>query len=253
MKGFAVAQSTLSIETATLPGAVPWGWRDIIRAILMSILGIVVLLVLLVIAMIVRQLMGAPSDLIVLTTSIEIGFYGIILLAVYWTTVRRYHSPWAELGLRPVPLGWLVLAPLLVVGMLAAGGAITAAIGALQGQPFVNPQVKDMTQGQQLTLTHLIVLLIGTAVVAPIVEELFFRGMLYPLLRRRLPAWIAIGANAAIVAVLHFIPILLPMLFLMGLLLTFVRARTNSVVPSILIHALNNAVFVLGIYAAFSG
>jgi membrane protease YdiL (CAAX protease family) len=75
--------------------------------------------------------------------------------------------------------------------------------------------------------------------------------MLYPLLRRRFPEWLAITANAAIFAALHFIPILLPMLFVMGLILTFVRARTNSVVPGILIHALNNMVFVLAIYAAF--
>jgi membrane protease YdiL (CAAX protease family) len=43
------------------------------------------------------------------------------------------------------------------------------------------------------------------------------------------------------------------MLFVMGLLLAFVRARTESIIPSIIIHALNNTVFVLGVYAAFQG
>ena len=38
-----------------------------------------------------------------------------------------------------------------------------------------------------------------------------------------------------------------------GLVLSLVRARTNSVVPGILIHALNNVVFVLAVYASFSG
>jgi membrane protease YdiL (CAAX protease family) len=68
------------------------------------------------------------------------------------------------------------------------GVVLTSAISALQGQPFVNPQVQDMSQGQHLTPLHLVMLLFGTAIVAPIVEELFFRGMLYPLLRRRFPA-----------------------------------------------------------------
>jgi len=248
-----MAQVALSAEPTMVPGAVPWGWRDIVRAIVLSIASLVVLLVLLVITIVVQQLMGTSNDLIVLTACVEIGFYGIILLAIYWTTVRRYHSPWAALGLRPVPLGWFVLAPLLTLGMLTVGVALTSAMSALQGQPFVNPQVNDMSQGQQLTPLHLILFLLGTAIVAPIVEELFFRGMLYPLLRRRLPAWLAIIANAAIFAALHFIPILLPMLFVMGLLLTFVRARTESIIPSIIIHALNNTVFVLGVYAAFRG
>jgi membrane protease YdiL (CAAX protease family) len=137
--------------------------------------------------------------------------------------------------------------------MMAVGAALASAISTIQGQPFVNPQVHDFSQGQQLTPLHLIVLLLGTAIVAPIVEELFFRGMLYPLMRRHLPAWFAIVLNAAIFAGLHFIPILLPMLFVMGLLLTFVRARTDSIVPGILIHALNNTIFVLGVYAAFQG
>jgi uncharacterized protein len=248
-----MAQLALSTEPTASVGTVPWGWRDIIRAMVLSAVSLVVLFVALVVAVVGRQLMGAAEDVIVLTASVEIGFYAIILLAIYWTTVRRYRSPWAALGIRPVPLGWLILAPLLVVGMLTLGAAITSAISAFQGQEFVNPQVDDMTQGQQLTPLHLIMLLLGVAVVAPIVEELFFRGMLYPLLRRRLPGWLAIVANAAIFAALHFIPILLPILFVMGLLLTFVRARTNSVIPGMLIHALNNTVFVLAIYATFSG
>jgi uncharacterized protein len=248
-----MAQIALSTEPMTIPDAVPWRWRDIIRAIILSVVSLIVLFVLLVIAVVVRQLMGTSDDLIVLTAGIEIGFYSIILLAIYWTTVRRYRSPWAALGLRPVPLGWLLLAPILVLGMLTVGVALTSAISSLQGQPFVNPQVQDMSQGQQLTPLHLMMFLFGTAIAAPIVEELFFRGMLYPLLRQRLPVWLAIIANAAIFAALHFIPILLPMLFVMGLLLTFVRTRTNSIIPGILIHALNNAVFVLGVYAAFHG
>jgi uncharacterized protein len=247
-----MAQLAFSTEPAASIGAVPWGWRDIVRAIALSVVSLVVLFIALVVVVAGRQLMGVADDVIVMSASVEIGFYAIILLAIYWTTVRRYQSPWAALGLRPVPLGWLILAPLLVVGMLTLGAAITSAISAFQGQEFVNPQVNDMAQGQQLTPLHLVMLLLGVAVVAPIVEELFFRGMLYPLLRRRLPGWLAIVANAAIFAALHFIPILLPILFVMGLLLTFVRARTNSVIPGILIHALNNAVFVLAIYASFS-
>jgi membrane protease YdiL (CAAX protease family) len=246
-----MAQLALSTEPTTSVSAVPWGWRDLVRAIALSAISLIVLFVALVAAIVCRQLLGAADDLIVLTAITEIGFYAIILLAIYWTTVRRYQSPWAALGIRPVPLGWLILAPLLVAGMLAVDGAIASAISSFQGQEFVNPQVNDMTQGQQLSTLHLVLLLLGVAVVAPIVEELFFRGMLYPLLWRRLPGWLAIVVNAAIFAALHFIPILLPVLFVMGLLLTFVRARTNSVIPGILIHALNNAVFVLAIYAAF--
>lgn len=145
----------------SMPAAVPWGWRDLARALLLATLGFVVLCALVVAAVVVRQLSGTPDDAIVLVSSLEIGIYGSVLLAVYRTTVRRYRSSWELLGQRPVPWTWLLLDPLFVGGMLAAGGALTSLISAVQGQPFANSQIHDTTLGQRLAPAHLAVLLLG--------------------------------------------------------------------------------------------
>jgi len=91
--------------------------------------------------------------------------------------------------------------------------------------------------------------------VAPLVEELFFRGFLYPSLARPLGSVTAVVLTAGAFAMLHseqlahaWIPLLL--LFAVGTVLTAVRARTKSVATTVLMHmAYNFTLFALLFYA----
>jgi membrane protease YdiL (CAAX protease family) len=76
---------------------------------------------------------------------------------------------------------------------------------------------------------------------APLLEEVFFRGMLYPLMRRAFGLAIAVLLTAVAFAAIHgaqlgyaWSPIL--SIFVVGIVLTVVRARTNSVASSFLVH-----------------
>ena len=77
--------------------------------------------------------------------------------------------------------------------------------------------------------------------VAPLVEELFFRGFLYPAVARWTGSFASILITAAAFASLHgaqlayaWAPLLV--LFGVGVVLTAVRARTGSVATCVLIH-----------------
>lgn len=89
--------------------------------------------------------------------------------------------------------------------------------------------------------------------VAPLVEELFFRGFLYPVLARRLGLLFAVVLTAGGFALLHtgqlahaWAPLLL--LFVVGIVLTMVRARTGSVAAGVLMHAGYNATIFALLY-----
>jgi membrane protease YdiL (CAAX protease family) len=76
---------------------------------------------------------------------------------------------------------------------------------------------------------------------APLLEELFFRGMLYPLLRRGLGLIAAVLLTAGTFAAIHggqlgyaWGPVL--SIFFVGLVFTLTRVRTNSVASSFLMH-----------------
>ena len=82
----------------------------------------------------------------------------------------------------------------------------------------------------------------AVAVVGPLVEELIFRGLLTAALRRRFGPWRTATATAALFAVAHFIPRVIPAVFLLGLALAFVYERIGSSVPGMLIHCLYNGI-----------
>ena len=78
-------------------------------------------------------------------------------------------------------------------------------------------------------------------VVAPPVEEFFFRGFLFQSLRNSWgPVLGAIG-SAVIFSAIHLQPDKFPQLVILGIALAFVFQRTDSLWPCIMFHALNNA------------
>ena len=97
----------------------------------------------------------------------------------------------------------------------------------------------------------------GTAV-APLMEELFFRGFLYPVLVRRAGTAAAVVLTAASFAVIHapqlgraWGPVLV--IFLVGLTLTIARAVTKSVAPGFLIHVAYNTTLSVALYVGTDG
>ncbi|HUM05294.1 MAG TPA: CPBP family intramembrane glutamic endopeptidase [Terriglobales bacterium] len=93
---------------------------------------------------------------------------------------------------------------------------------------------------------------------APLMEELFFRGFLYPVLEHYLGFAIAVPFTALGFALLHgsqlkfaWGPLLV--IFIVGLVLTIVRARKKSVAASLLIHVGYNTTLSGLIFVATGG
>ena len=82
----------------------------------------------------------------------------------------------------------------------------------------------------------------AVAVVGPLVEELIFRGLVTAGVRRRFGAARTAIFTAALFAVAHFIPRVMPAVFLLGLALAFVYERIGSTAPGMLVHCLYNGI-----------
>lgn len=94
--------------------------------------------------------------------------------------------------------------------------------------------------------------------IAPLVEELFFRGFLYPALARWTGSIIAIVITAAAFAALHgtqlaysWAPLLV--LFVVGSVLTVIRARRGSVATCVIVHMGYNLVLFLVLFLHTGG
>ena len=87
-------------------------------------------------------------------------------------------------------------------------------------------------------------ILLRACLLAPLAEELLFRGALFGWLRRRLPAVGTIALTAALFAGTHMMPLLLPVTFLFGVAAGWVRERTGSALPFFAMHVLNNVLML---------
>jgi len=78
----------------------------------------------------------------------------------------------------------------------------------------------------------------------PIVEELTFRGLGFTLLVRY-GEWPAIVAVGLLFALVHGIPAALPAFTFFGAGLAYIRSRTASVIPGMLVHGTFNALALI--------
>jgi len=82
-----------------------------------------------------------------------------------------------------------------------------------------------------------------TIILAPIVEEIVYRGLLYVPLHRKIGRYGAIILSALVWSYVHHFPSLLAIIgtFIFGLILGWLYDRSGSLVPPIIFHAFKNS------------
>jgi len=132
----------------------------------------------------------------------------------------------------------------LVMGLLLAsmnGMAIALGVQELPSRARSGLELATWRAG---TPGELAMVLLAVGVVAPVAEEVFFRGVLYPSLRRSMPVVPSIVLTSAAFGATH-LEALRTRAALLGVLAAILVEYTGSLVPAILAHAGVNVSFVL--------
>jgi membrane protease YdiL (CAAX protease family) len=183
-----------------------------------------------------------------------------MFLVVYLRAIAPGALSWRELGLRPLPIAR-------IVGVGVATGALAILLVAgiemlLNEVGLRSNQIEQYSFLRQEQLPLFLLVLIVATVVAPVVEELFFRGYLFGLYLRRQPRWVAYLVPALLFALIHVMPGLMNLqqglalaigIFGLALLLEWTYDRTGSLLPGMLAHGLNNAVGLIAFYVLREG
>ena len=77
-------------------------------------------------------------------------------------------------------------------------------------------------------------------IIAPFCEEVIFRGYLYKIIRDKSNVLFAIVINSLFFGAIHFEPSAIVPAAILGVALSMVRLKTNSLLPSIAIHTFHN-------------
>ena len=179
-----------------------------------------------------------------------------------WFIIRVCRRPLSDLGLpgKNLPanilLGFALVIPVMTVGHFAEEVIVRASITAVpsQADAIRDIQSEEHRRGSEIwpessqELGKLLGAALMIVVLAPVGEELLFRGIAYSALRRR-GKWRAAVVSSLLFAVahmqvVHFFPI-----FVMGFAFAFLVERTRSLVPAIVLHlGVNLALLILWYY-----
>jgi uncharacterized protein len=140
----------------------------------------------------------------------------------------------------------------MAVGRLIAAGAFLAITVLLVSSFFPTPS--DSPLEKLLTTTPSIVMFVVFGIAAaPILEEIIFRGFLFTALMDLFGWRVAVVTTSVLFAALHVSQLrgnwpAVIVIFLVGFVLTLVRYRTDSLIPSVIMHTAYNAM-IFGISA----
>jgi membrane protease YdiL (CAAX protease family) len=230
-------------------------WLDLIPVLVFAILGVIlVFAVVVVIARLNRPYYRANLETIALSATLAIY---LAVGAGIAAALRRLRAPLAYLGLRwPAPRDLAVTLALVIPWYIGVAVVTALSSAALNGGRLVPSNTRQLFIQRPHGIGILVLALLVTAVAAPLCEEAFFRGMLFHLLRRRLPLWAAVLLSAMAFGLAHASPTvsvaLLPVFIYMGIVLAVVYAWTGSLTNTVLLHGLNNAVGTVTVYALLS-
>ena len=139
------------------------------------------------------------------------------------------------------PASWPRALALSVAGLLAiwlVGAALEPFLDANSEQGLV-PDHWDSSRAAPFAAFFVTV-----AVIAPVVEELTYRGLGYSLLLPYGP-WIAVGATGILFGLSHGLLVALPILAFFGLVVGWVRMKTDSIYPSMILHGTFNSIALI--------
>lgn len=232
------------------PSAPRWGLGDVLLGFAIGLTGAQLVLALILSATdrTVEQADELPLSLVALAqTGLWVG-----LLGVPWVVTRLKGSGLvADLGLwirgADIWKGGLVGAALQLVALPLLYWPILELLDKVPSD--LEGPAKEMTDRADGAIgVVLLVLIVGIG--APIIEEVFYRGLFQrALLKRGLPPAAAIGINATVFGVSHGQLLQLPALILFGVTAGVLAHRAGRLGPAIWAHVAFNMVTVISLLA----
>jgi membrane protease YdiL (CAAX protease family) len=236
---------------------VPWGWLEVALFVILGVISSVV--VSWIAGEMAVRVFGVPADDVFGTTmstarSLVVLFSQAVLdggaiLFLYAMLKARTNEPfWQSIGWRDMrtSTGKIRGSTLQFV----AGGAMLAVVVSF-ASGFLN--AKETLPIEELLQARVSILLFGVlgVLVAPLVEETVFRGFLYPVIARRLGIVAGIAITGTLFGLMHAAQLWggwgqIALLIFVGIVLTWVRARTGTVAASYCVHLGYNTLQVIG-------
>lgn len=163
-------------------------------------------------------------------------------LGLIWLVLKKYNVGWSMVGLRRFDL---LKATLLIAAMFVAfiGMAYIALVATKVLLPGFDPnqaQVNEFTNA--ITGNARLISFFALVVIPPIIEEIVFRGFMFPAFSGRVGLFFGALFSSLLFGFAHLQANVGVYTVVLGLLLCFMYKKTNSIIPGMVLHMINNYV-----------
>ena len=236
---------------------VPWTWIDVMLFVVLGLVASVIVtrglgwMAVRFFGVKASEVFGAavttPMSIVVLVSQAILDLGAMLFL--YALLVTKSSAPfWPSIGWRETRPGMRPIRDSAL--QLLAGGALLALVVTFAGSFF---NTKETLPIEELLKARVSILLFGVlgVALAPFVEETIFRGFLYPVIARRLGVAAGVGITGTLFGLMHAAQLWggwgqIALLIFVGLVLTWVRARTGTVAASFFVHLGYNGLQLAG-------
>ncbi len=244
-----------SPEAEVRPSRQPWRLRDLffflvfvaVSFVAMLILSLVVSIAYVVLAPLVGwtlPLLDLQKNVLYLLT-LQLVWYVLLLAYIYFLVTMYYRLPFWR------GLNWQKITGHSAVRFLLGGAALSMVVMVVP--PFLPESKGFPLQKMFNSPSSAYAVAVFAVLLAPFVEELVFRGLLFAFFEKNGGLTFAIAGTAFLFALLH-IPEYwgawdhVVMILIVGIVFSVVRGMTRSVTPSYLLHLAYNGTLMALLY-----
>ena len=142
-----------------------------------------------------------------------------------------------------VPVSIIIQSVLIGIALTFLSDELDRIINIFFTMPdWLNEQMEPLKAGNTF---EMILIILGAVVIAAIAEEGLFRGFLQHSLEKRGDVTRAVILSSLTWTMIHMNLFWAIQLFLMGMVIGYTAWRTNSIIPAIIIHGINNLIGVI--------
>ena len=191
--------------------------------------------------------MSTAKSVVVLVSQAMLD--GFALLYLYLMLQARTDAPfWPSIGWRELRPGAGKIRDHAV--QFLAGGAVLAVAVSFAGGFLSSKKTLPIEELLKARVSVILFGLLGV-LLAPLVEETIFRGFLYPVIARRMGIASGIAITGVLFGLMHAAQLggelgQVALLIVVGVVLTWVRARTGTVAASYFVHLGYNGLQLAG-------
>jgi membrane protease YdiL (CAAX protease family) len=232
---------------------VPWNWPDLL------FLGAFTLAATILFTLLVEgvfalcgvspaQLRQSPSKQSYFALVAQTLLFGALLAYLVAQVRLRLRAPfWRTIGWRPLETGRRPRS-IVYLGILGAGFAFAVVIEIASG--LVGTKTKLPIEKLFQDRLAAILFMLMAVLIAPVIEETIFRGYIYPVIARRFGVTAGVIGTGVLFGLLHAPQLWggwgqVALLVIVGIVFTYARAVTGTVVTSYLLHVSYNSFICL--------